>query len=117
MAQKYKVTTQTDPLRMRSSASTASETNIIARIPKGAIVEESGVGVIVPVEGWKYVTYNGKSGYCSAQYLTPVDEDGKKQGEPDKTTPIEDEDHKSHKGLLIAGAVVCVAGLAVNLFI
>lgn len=118
MAQKYKVTTETNGLNLRTAPNTNDDSNWILSIPKGAIVEETGIGVISPVDGWKYVTYNGKSGYASAQYLTPVDGDGKKQADPDKTTPVEDESEgKSYKGLLIAGAVVCVAGVALNIFI
>lgn len=121
MAQKYKVTTKEGGLNLRSTAETidvnSANSNFILSIPKGAIVEEYGFGVIKQVDGWKYVSYNGKTGYASSQYLTPVDEDGKKQGETDKTTPVEDETKtKNYKGILIAGSIVCLIGLGLNVF-
>lgn len=121
MAQKYQVTTKDGGLNLRSTAEVidvnSENSNFIISIPKGAIVEEYGVGVIKQVDGWKYVSYNGKTGYAASQYLTPVDDSGKKQGEPDKTTPVEDETKtKNYKGILIAGSIVCLIGLGLNIF-
>lgn len=127
MAQFYKVTTSTDPLRLRSTADTSSEENIIARIPKGAIVSETGIGVMASVDGWKYVTYNGASGYASSQYLTPCDESGNVTGEPDKTKPVHDEGtngggnggntSNSGKKWMIAGGIALAVGAVMNIFL
>lgn len=113
MAQYYKVTTQSTGLNLRQAPDEKDDSNFILSIPKDAVVEESGSGVIQPVSGWKYISYNGKYGFASAKYLTPCDANGNINGEPDKTDAPDDET-KSYKGILIAGAAVCIAGLALN---
>lgn len=125
MSQKYKVTTSTDPLRIRSEAKVDSDgKNIVARVPKGEIVEEAGSGVIVPVAGWTYVCYDGKYGYASSQYLTPVDDGGNKTAEPDKsvqvvddstTTDTGDKKEPNGKAWMIAGGAVLAIGAILNL--
>lgn len=121
MSNFYKVTTETDPLRLRSSCDTSTDSNILTKIPKGTVVEES-VGILaVPKDGWKAITYKGIGGYASAKYLTPCDANGKTNGEPDKTAPV-DEDTTSGgkksgaKTMLIVGGVVVVAGVLMNVF-
>lgn len=120
MSNFYKVTTETDPLRLRSTCDTSTDSNILTKIPKGTVVEES-VGILaVPKDGWKAVTYKGIGGYASAKYLTPCDANGNTNGEPDKTAP-EDEDTTSGKKsgaktMLIVGGVVVVAGVLMNVF-
>ena len=65
-AKRYIVATKTDPLRLRATASPKGK--ILARMPKGAIVEYAG-----EVKGdWVKVTYNGVTGYASATYLKEV---------------------------------------------
>lgn len=71
--QKFKVVTRYDPLRLRSAPNTDSA--CLDLIPKGTIIEVSKF-----VEGeminwntaWARTTYNGKTGYCSANYLEEV---------------------------------------------
>lgn len=68
--QKFKVVTRYDPLRLRTAPNTDSY--CLDLIPKGTIIEVSQF-----VEGeminwnttWARTTYNGKTGYCSANYL------------------------------------------------
>lgn len=65
-AKRYTVATKTDPLRLRSSASTRGK--ILARMPRGSIVKYAG-----ETKGdWLKVTYNGVTGYASATYLKEV---------------------------------------------
>ena len=56
----YKKTT--DNLNMRTGAGTNH--SIITTIPKGTSVK-----VLSSSNGWDYVEYNGKKGYCSSSYL------------------------------------------------
>lgn len=54
----------TDALRLRAEAST--ESDILTTAPKGA-----SVSVLTDnVDGWYQVTYDGKTGYMSAEYIT-----------------------------------------------
>ena len=70
---KFKVVTRYDPLRLRSAPNTDSA--CLDLIPKGTTIEVSQF-----VEGeminwnttWARTTYNGKTGYCSANYLEEV---------------------------------------------
>jgi hypothetical protein len=65
-AKRYAVATKSDPLRLRQTASTRGK--ILARMPRGAIVDYAG-----EVKGdWVKVTYNGVTGYASATYLKEV---------------------------------------------
>jgi uncharacterized protein YgiM (DUF1202 family) len=65
-ARRYTVATKTDPLRLRATASTKGK--ILARMPKGTIVDYAG-----ETKGdWVKVTYNGVTGYASATYLQEV---------------------------------------------
>lgn len=61
------VTTATDPLNVRSSASTGA--SVLTMLPKGSYVtllSQSG--------NWWYVEYaNGRYGYCYGAYITPVE--------------------------------------------
>ena len=70
-------------LRMRSQPTTSSST--LTQAYRGATVEVLSDAV----DGWYHVTYNGKTGYMSAKYLTvtpfPVEE---KTTEPDGSTEI-----------------------------
>ncbi|MGI6498681.1 MAG: SH3 domain-containing protein [Oscillospiraceae bacterium] len=52
-------------LRMRSAAGTSA--SILCNIPDGAVVSLSGVS-----NGWYKVTYSGKTGYSSGDYIDPV---------------------------------------------
>ena len=61
----YIVTTNSDPLNMRSSASSSS--SLVTRIPKGS---EVTVIKVNSSGSWGYVNWNGTTGYCSMQYLT-----------------------------------------------
>lgn len=120
MSNFYKVTTEKDPLRLRSEASTATDDNIIAKMPKGTVVEEV-IGAGLTPSGWKCVKYNGKTGYASSTYLTPCSPEGEKQGEPEKTGPQDEatdggEKKSGAKALLIVGGVVVVAGVLMNVF-
>ncbi|MBO5227274.1 MAG: SH3 domain-containing protein [Ruminococcus sp.] len=60
----YTVSTDGSALNLRTYASTSSE--IITQIPSGAKVQ-----VIESDGSWAMITYNGISGYCSFDYLTP----------------------------------------------
>ena len=62
-------TTNTDSLNFRDSASTSS--NIIAKLDKGTKVE------ILETQGeWYKISYNGKEGYVSKQYLNVDENEG-----------------------------------------
>lgn len=52
-------------VRLRSSRSTSSSSNIITVIPKGASVK-----VHSEINGWYKVTYSGQTGYASADYIS-----------------------------------------------
>lgn len=71
----YYVTTQAG-LSLRSSASTSS-TRLLT-IPYGAAISVSSIS-----NGWAKCTYNGRSGYCSTQYISknkPVISPGNNNG-------------------------------------
>lgn len=57
-----KVTTKTDPLRMRNKAAITGKT--ICNIPKGTKVEILSKG-----KSWHKIRHSGKTGYCSAKYI------------------------------------------------
>lgn len=63
----YIVNTSSDPLMLRSGASTGK--SIIARMPKGAKVRCYGYYTQVNGVKWYYVVYNGKTGFASCKYL------------------------------------------------
>lgn len=52
-------------LNLRSSRNTSGK--ILLTIPKGTAIRATDIQ-----SGWAAVTYNGKSGYCSTQYLTAI---------------------------------------------
>lgn len=56
-------------LRMRSTADTSTSKNIICTIPKGKTVTCNGHYTVVNNSKWLLVTYDGKTGYCSGNYL------------------------------------------------
>ncbi len=58
------ITTQKDPLNVRSEPSKSSK--VLTSIPKGEYVYVYDTSEY----GWYYTTYNGKSGYVSADYVT-----------------------------------------------
>lgn len=64
-AGEYIVTTQSSPLTMRSGHGTGYSQ--IGTIPKGAHVTVSKAN-----GSWAHVSYNGRNGYCSMQYLSKV---------------------------------------------
>lgn len=57
------VTTVSGPLNMRSQPAAGS--SIVTQIPKGA-----RVGVLEKMNTWYHVSYNGRTGYAMATYLT-----------------------------------------------
>jgi uncharacterized protein YgiM (DUF1202 family) len=59
------VTTSRDPLNMRSSPNASA--SLVTSVPKGA-----SVTVLNPIAapGWMQISYGGKTGYSSSQYLT-----------------------------------------------
>lgn len=57
-----KVNTKSDPLNMRKTASIKAA--VVCKIPKGVKVEIVSKGT-----NWHKVKYNGKTGYCSAEYI------------------------------------------------
>jgi uncharacterized protein YgiM (DUF1202 family) len=69
-------------LRLRSSKSTSSSSNIITTIPKGASVkvykEVSG--------GWYYVSYGSRKGYVKAGYFVSDSSSSSSSGSSGKTT-------------------------------
>lgn len=69
---KYKVTTSSGNLNLREYDTTSSK--IIASIPKGTIVDSYTPPTPNSkcASGWLYVSYGGKYGYASADYLTLV---------------------------------------------
>lgn len=69
---KYKVTTSSGNLNLRQYDTTTSK--IIASIPKGTIVDSYTPPTPNSkcASGWLYVSYGGKYGYASADYLTLV---------------------------------------------
>lgn len=58
------VNTASDPLRLHSTK-TEGDSNVIAKMPKGASVSV----IKETADGWAEVTYNGKTGYCASRYL------------------------------------------------
>ena len=56
------VITKSDPLNIRSAASTSS--GVVTTAPKGSYIDIVSYG-----SAWCYVCYNGKYGYASTQYL------------------------------------------------
>lgn len=62
------VTTEGDPLNLRSGAGTTF--NAIAKIHNGASVKVLGV-----FDGWYKITYNGAEGYVSSDYITLTADD------------------------------------------
>lgn len=56
-------------LRMRAAAGTSG--SIVCSIPDGAIVSLLGVS-----NGWYKITYSGKTGYASGDYIIPVSKTG-----------------------------------------
>ena len=69
---KYKVTTSSGNLNLRQYDTTTSK--IIASIPKGTIVDSYTPPTPNSkcASGWLYISYGGKYGYASADYLTLV---------------------------------------------
>jgi hypothetical protein len=66
-----RVTTQTDPLRLRSAPTTDSTT--ITMMPKGAIVAVTGPGVSGKgATSWLPVVFSGKPGFAASDFLTPI---------------------------------------------
>lgn len=63
-AGKKVVATQSDPLNLRQSPSTAS--TCLARIPRGATVDTLNCATTA---GWTAVRYNGTEGFVASQYL------------------------------------------------
>lgn len=117
---KYKVIAVNDnsPLRLREKASTSSE--VLATIPVGTVVDF--VGALEPVAGWVAVSYNGKIGYVSADYVALVTEDGTPTPAPDTNgkssiDPPATGEQKSSSTILIIGAVAMVAGILANVFL
>ncbi len=75
-----RVITQRDSLRMRTGPGTSY--SVIGSVPKGAIV-----GVLAePDPEWDYISYQGRTGYASAQYLERVDPEPQPAPQPDQTT-------------------------------
>lgn len=107
---KYKVITNETSLNLRLQANTDSE--ILASIPKGAIVSQN---LVMPVyDGWVAVSYEGKNGYVSSQFIEEYKEGDSKV--PDKTGAEGAEKSSSDK-LLIAGCIVAAVGAIVNILI
>ena len=61
------VSTKEDPLTLRN----APGGDKIGKLPRGATVD-----VLVVIEDWAYVRYNGMSGYASMKYLEPCEPEG-----------------------------------------
>ena len=62
------VTTEGDPLNLRSGAGTGF--NVVTKLHNGASVKVLGV-----FDGWYKVTYNGTEGYVSSDYITLTADD------------------------------------------
>lgn len=106
---KYKVITNETSLNLRLQANTDSE--ILASIPKGAIVSQN---LVMPeYDGWVAVSYEGTNGYVSSQFIEEYKGDSKV---PDKTGAEGAEKSSSDK-LLIAGCIVAAVGAIVNILI
>lgn len=74
-----KVTTEGDPLNLRSGAGTGFE--VLGKLHNGASVKVLGL-----FDGWYKVTYNGKEGYVSSDYITlTADEQGSRKDGDVKT--------------------------------
>lgn len=63
---KAKVATKTDPLSLRDAPESG---RVIAKLPRGAIVEVIGEGE------WPLVVYDGMQGYASSEYLERIEEE------------------------------------------
>ena len=78
-AEKFKVTTQTDPLRVRDKAYGG---DVVGLLPKGTVVEGTRV------DPWKVkITYNGQTAYIYSGYLTPVGSSTPTTTKPTTTKP------------------------------
>lgn len=109
MAAKYKVITNETALNLRAQANTDCE--VLASIPKGAIVEANFVMPVV--DGWTAVSYEGKNGYVSSQYLDEyVGEDVTQQQQLEESS-----EKSSSDKLLIAGCIVASVGAIINILI
>lgn len=67
-----RVTTAGDPLNLRSGAGTGY--SAVAKMGNGALVQVLGVK-----DGWYKISYNGKEGYASSDYIT-LTQDGQTSG-------------------------------------
>lgn len=66
------VTTLRTPLNVRDAPS--MDGSVIFKIPKGAIVSVTGTSI----SGFYPIIYEGKTGYCSSQYITLFEQGGAK---------------------------------------
>lgn len=66
LAGKY---TTTAPLNMRAKPGEIKSNNIIMEIPKGAEVQNYGYYTMVSGVKWLYISYGGKTGFSSKEYL------------------------------------------------
>ena len=64
-----KTFTTTANLKMRTSTNTSDNGNVIQILKKGVKVTGTGKYMTVGTQKWLEVTYGGKTGYCSKQYL------------------------------------------------
>lgn len=104
---KYKVVTNETSLNLRAQANTDSE--ILASIPQGTIVDANYVMPVV--EGWVAVSYNGKNGYVSSQYVEETN------GDTSYLQTSEEGEKSTSDKWLIAGCVVAAAGAIINILI
>ena len=89
-----RVITQRDSLRMRTGPGTSYP--VIGSAPKGAIV-----GVLAePDPEWDYISYQGRTGYASAQYLERVDPEPQPAPQPDPA-PYPDPDPDPEPGITL----------------
>lgn len=117
MATYYKVTTQSDPLRLHYKCDLSEET-VIARMPKGTVVTANFT--LMPDNGYIAVNYGSQSGFAYAQYLTLCDANGniieeqKKKNEKENTQEtITPADEEGTSKILVTGiAVAALGGLA-----
>lgn len=96
----YKVTTERDPLKLRSECDTTNSQNIIAKMPIGTIVSENLV--LNAQSGWVAVNYGSQSGFASRSYLTLCDEKG------NLLEPIQNDSNRSKNNSTKDSTVVIV---------
>lgn len=96
-----KVDADGSPLRMRATAGTSG--SVVCSIPDGSTVTLLGTS-----NGWYKVTYNGKTGYSSGDYIIPVSTSGSSSTNA-SSTPIKNQGTNAESNSSAGSAIVACA--------